>query len=188
MMRALRRRVRRLRLELMVDRPAQERNLIILAGLGLTGSEEVRASLRDMVAEEARRRDALRSPPPAPSPAAPSRAMPEEAPTDEERPAYWDLKVTGPAPPIMSPEQIAKFWDGVEAEYRRHDAEIMNMTAQAAETRAAGAAPEAKPPRPWPPRGPAQGLDFDEMYRWRPRGEPELYPDPPEKPDPDDPF
>ncbi|UYN95377.1 MAG: hypothetical protein KIT25_00040 [Enhydrobacter sp.] len=61
----------------------------------------------------------------------------------------------------------------------------MSMTAQAVEARAAEARPGPAPdpePRRWPPCGPAQGLDFDQMVRWRPRGEPDLYPDPPQKP------
>lgn len=44
----------------------------------------------------------------------------------------------------------------------------------------------ARPPSLWPQQ-PHRNA-WMEKARWRPRGEPERYPDPPEKEDPDDPF
>ena len=147
MMRVLRRQVRRLRRALMADRPPQERTVVIIAGLGLMADDKTRAVIRATIDKVQRKRGNLPSPP----------AIAKKARTE----------VTGPAPP-MSPEQIEKFWEHVEAESKRHEAEIASMI-----------------PRPWPPySSPAQGLDFDQMVRWRPRGEPDRYPPEPDIYDP----
>jgi hypothetical protein len=186
MMRALRRRVRRLRQELMADRPPQERALIVFEGLALTAGEKVRARIVDMVEQVHRERSERSSSPPAPPPPPPaaSPTMPGGSPPgEEERPAYWDIKVTGP---LMSPEEIATFWDRVEAEYKRHEAE---MAGKAKVPASLDQPPPAAPTAVIPPSGNRPHFyAWMEKARWRPRGEPELYPDPPEKPDPDDPF